>query len=74
MERAKKEALVRTNEKLSQIEHRLENCNLQKILNKGFAYLENADGLILQSVKQVRKDSNLIVTLKDGKKTIKALD
>ena len=74
MERAKKEALVRTNEKLSQIEHRLENCNLQKILNKGFAYLETEDGLILQSVEQVRKDSNLVVTLKDGKKRIKALD
>ena len=52
MERAKKEALVRTNEKLSQIEHRLENCNLQKILNKGFAYLENEDGLIRNSLNK----------------------
>jgi exonuclease VII large subunit len=53
------------------LDKRLEGSSLQAALGKGFAYLQDEEGTILDQAKSLKEGSLLSVTLKDGSKQVR---
>ena len=63
--------MERTADRLASLDKRLEGCSLQTALGKGFAYLQDEEGTILDQAKFLKEGSLLSVTLKDGSKQVR---
>ena len=63
--------MERTRDRLSSLHKRLEGCSLQTVLGKGFAYLQDEQGTILDRSKSLKAGSLISVTLKDGSKRVR---
>ena len=63
--------MERTADRLASLDKRLEGCSLQTALGKGFAYLQDEEGTILDQAKFLKQGSLLSVTLKDGSKQVR---
>ena len=63
--------MERTADRLASLDKRLEGSSLQTALGKGFAYLQDEEGTILDQAKSLKEGSLLSVTLKDGSKQVR---
>jgi exodeoxyribonuclease VII large subunit len=63
--------MERTADRLASLDKRLEGSSLQAALGKGFAYLQDEEGTILDQAKSLKEGSLLSVTLKDGSKQVR---
>ena len=63
--------MERSADRLASLDKRLEGCSLQTVLGKGFAYLQDEEGTILDQAKSLKEGALLSVTLKDGSKKIR---
>ncbi len=63
----------RTSYVLEALERRLEGNSLKSSLNKGFSYLKDKDGNIIEQAKALKAGTTVQATLKDGTKNLKVL-
>jgi exodeoxyribonuclease VII large subunit len=66
LDAAGKRYLERHAEKLSHLVAMLESVNYQKVLERGFALVRDAEGKLVTSATQAKKSEGLSLTFKDG--------
>ena len=62
--------LVAKEDKLKNLISLLESVNYQRVLERGFALVKDADGKLVTSAKQAHSHPTLTVTFKDGDLTV----
>ena len=73
MNRIIKSFFERASYVLEALERRLEGNSLKSSLNKGFSYLKDKDGNIIEQAKALKAGTTVQATLKDGTKNLKVL-
>ncbi|MGB0744042.1 MAG: exodeoxyribonuclease VII large subunit [Opitutales bacterium] len=71
LKRAIEYNLRKERDALGNLSKRLQNSSLKATLERGFAILESEDGRILQDIKSVVLEKNLLARLRDGKVRLK---
>lgn len=66
--------MARMIDKLDSTEHRLSNCSLQASLKKGFAYLKDENGKILNQASSLTKNSKVSANFSDGSRVLRVED
>lgn len=74
MEKSIKYKLIRTKTKIRELAIKMESLSPLKLLENGYAYISNEEGIRVTSKEEIKKDDILNISLKDGKVKAKVIE
>jgi exodeoxyribonuclease VII large subunit len=71
MDRVMEQSITHNIYKVNSLGSRLESNSLKSVLNRGFSYIENLDGNVIDRAEKLKTDDLIKIVFQDGKKNLK---